>query len=281
LSILIPKMLITLNINDDSSITIPVDKLSPLLLSSIVNSDTLTIDDNNNTANLQVPDKYLPMFQHYNNYLLCEDVIINDVDELSLCIELATYYEDQQFLSLLMTKVYNIWNEFYPRIPYDREVFLRVPFEFVPDWLMDQKPFFKQWLKINENKTITLNGNETYHTIVEYYGPENLHNHDCKPNCECKTWVYKLEAYHTINGRKVGYGVAKQWYENGQLIRQYQYDSYVKDGLQQWWHDNGTIRGVYGYKDRKKHGLHAEYHECGTAIFKEMYDMGSCVWNQW
>jgi len=97
------KMLITLNINNNSSITVPVDRVSSsLMIMSVINNSKIS----SSTVDLKVPDKYIPVFQHYNSYLLREDVIIEDVNSLLLCLELAIYCEDEQFLSLLMYKVY-------------------------------------------------------------------------------------------------------------------------------------------------------------------------------
>ena len=113
---------------------------------------------------------------------------------------MEAFFADNTFFVYLMKQAYDIWVEFYlyiPSLPDDRLVYLYTPYEFVSRKHIDKPSFFKEWLTINANKEIVLTGKGTYHTKVTYHNAERID---------------KLEAYHTINGKEIGYKHTESWY---------------------------------------------------------------------
>ena len=99
-------------------------------------------------------------------------LLINDVNILVRCFFMETFFADNAFLSHLIKCAYDIWYEFLPYIaslPNKRQIYLHSPYEFVPDDYMGREVFFNEWMMVNSNTDVILNGNEICRTIVTYY----------------------------------------------------------------------------------------------------------------
>ena len=175
---------------------------------AVVNSDREDVD-------IVVSARYLPVIDIYLDFInkISYDEegkvvypdslrVINNIETLILCFYMESFFGDSAFLVYLMGQAYNMWNEFLPHIeglPGERLIYLYTPYEFVPWHHIDTPSFFKEWLAINGNTEIVLNGKYHYFTEVVYYPSQQLK---------------QLKVYHTVDGREVG-GVVGKGYEAG------------------------------------------------------------------
>jgi len=133
---------------------------------------------------LDIKPEFTEAFHYYVDFLFGHKPTINTAEELIVCLAIEDYYEDTEFLIYLVTQAYKFWSIILPYLPDNIEVWLRTPYEFVPTSLMSQVKFFNDWIAINANKRVVLDGNEVYHTKVSYYTNGSLE---------------QLDIYHTIN----------------------------------------------------------------------------------
>jgi len=197
--------------------------------------------------------------------------VISDADTLFSCFFMEAFFADDAFFSYLMKQAYGIWSEFYPDIkllPDERLVYLYTPYELVPKKYMDKESFFREWLSINANEDITLNGNRVYHTDVKYY-----------PNKQ----IEKLDVYLTINGEKVGFSHEETWYANGQPQYRTNYKDGEEDGLQKGWYENGQLQYRHIYKDDEEDGLWEGWYANGQPQYRTNYKDGEedGLWEGW
>ena len=186
-------------------------------------------------------------------------LVISNIDILLLCFFMEAFFEDNAFFVYLMQQAYGIWDKFYPDIkllPDERLIYLYTPYEFVPEKYIDKESFFREWLSINANEDITLNGNRVYHTDVKYY-----------PNEQAE----ELEVYLTIDRIKVGPSHKEAWYENGQPKYRYNFKDGKSDGLQEVWYENGQPKYRGDYKDDKRSGLQEEWYTNGQSQRRHNY----------
>jgi len=163
-----------------------------------------------------VPPRYTPVTDYYVDFItkISYDkkgevtypinlLTISDINVLFLCFFMDIFFGDSVFFPYLMKQAYGIWHGFYPTIsllPDERLIYLYTPYELIPDEYMNRESFFREWLQINANTAITLNGNNLYHTDVTYYSSGR---------------VKELKAYHTIDGTKIS-SHEEGWYDNPQ-----------------------------------------------------------------
>ena len=214
---------------------------------------------------------------------------VKDLDILLLCFNMESFFADEAFFVYLMNQAYPMWDQFRPYIKTltdERLIYLYTPYEFVfltTEKYMDRPTFFKEWLEINANKQVVLNGNEVYIRRLAYYDNGQ---------------VEKLKAYHTVKGGEVGFRYEEYWYENGQPLYRHHYkdgqpyglkeawyeDGQPKyrvhykdgqpDGLWEGWHDNGQPHYRHHYKDGKPYGLREAWYENGQAQYRHHYKDG-------
>jgi len=221
-------------------------------------------------------------FDELNKVIYPDNLLsIDDVDTLLLCFDMESFFADQAFFVYLMRQTYKVWNSFYqhvPSLPDERLVYLYTPYEFVPEKYMNRPPFFKEWLEINANSKVVLNGNEVYYTDVTYYSNGQID---------------KLKAYHTINEQEVGYSFKVDWYDNpsiqgGQLEYRTNYKNGKLDGLQEGWYKNGQAKYRTNYKDGKLDGLQEAWYanpsiQGGQLEYRTNYKDGKLdgLWEAW
>ena len=63
----------------------------------------------------------------------------------------------------------------------------------------------------------------------------------------------KFEYHYNKNG--VYHGDFKEWYSNGQLVKEFHYINGKEDGTQKMWQPDGKIRANYVVKDGERFGL--------------------------
>jgi len=236
-------------------------------------------------VDISVPPRYLPVIDIYLDFIskISYDkegeviypanlLVISNIDDLFLCFFMETFFEDNSFFVYLMDQAYSIWNEFYPTIsllPDERLVYLYTPYELVPEEYMDKEGFFKEWLQINANKNIILNGNKVYRTIVNYYP---------------KGQIKEFNAYYTIGGTKT-ISHDEGWYESPQGQPKYRrsYKNGQQDGLQECWYADGQAMYRDNYKDGKQDGPQERWYADGQAMYRHIYKDGKQdgLWEAW
>lgn len=220
-----------------------------------------------------VPTKYHDVFLNYFNYLSSQCEKINNLKTLLLCFDMETYFDDQQYFQYLIQCAYWIWFEFHPHISSlvnERDIYLYSPYEFLPDNYKDNKQFFKEWRKMNENKMIEING-------VIYRADITHPDHDQDKD------VIGLYVCQIINGEEVGY--AKEWiyYNDDQIKKEIEYFNGKRHGVKREWYNNGQVELEGEYLDDEKHGLWKSWHENGKPKTEGQYEFAlkQGVWRYW
>ena len=210
---------------------------------------------------LDVKPEFTEAFHFYTDFLLGHKSIITSAEELLQCLAIEDYYEDKEFLIYLVYQAYKFWSIIFPYLPDDDEVWLRTPYELVPSNLRNQEKFFNDWLAINANKEVVLDGNRVYHTDLTYYDAD-------------KRQKKVVDIYHTVNGVRVGYSLKVGWYDSGQAQYRHSYKDGKPDGLQEGWYTNGQAMYRRNYKDGKKDGLHESWYADGQLWYRDNYKDG-------
>lgn len=158
----------------------------------------------------------------YISVLRNESPVISSAEQLVACFMLESLFSDDKFLDYCLLQVYHIWDSFRPLIsslPDERWMYLRTPYEFVPDKYMSVVDFFHQWLSLNRNKTVTLNSNEVYYTKLESYDDDEYGEVDelreekfQSPKFQSPKYPNRLACYHLINDAREGRIHERGWY---------------------------------------------------------------------
>ena len=85
------------------------------------------------------------------------------------------------------------------------------------------------------------------------------------------------EINQELDGKK--HGLHIDWYENGQLLYEYNYKNGKFHGLLRVWHKNGQLSLECNYIDGQEHGLSREWHEDGQLWMKCNYVNGRYISN--
>jgi len=256
----------------------------------------LLVDLNATDITIEIKKEYIPIFNIYLAFLygnLNPHGGIKNVNTLISCFKMESFFIDGDFFEYLMDQAHSLWDQFVPLIsqtPDERLVYLYSPYEFVPTKYMDRDTFFNEWLKINSNINIVLNGNAIYYTNTIYYDKD-------------KKYIKELNTYHTINGKKVGYehkeewhdtqgemteqryysknyengeenGLQEEWYQNGQRYDIGNYENGEKNGLQEAWYENGQPRFILNYKDGRYDGIQQVWYDNGHRYYITNYKNG-------
>ena len=84
----------------------------------------------------------------------------------------------------------------------------------------------------------------------------------------------KIE-YNYDNGKKNG--IQKKWYENKQLSINYNYNNGKLDGIQKKWYKNGNIQSEINYKNDILHGVSKYWYKNGQLKYTKIYEDGILV----
>jgi hypothetical protein len=251
-------MTVTFVLNDNSKIVVP----NSIVMFSSKYIKHLLLDAGITDVTIDIPYRYSFVFGIYLDFLYRKDHGINDVNVLLLCFDMESYFADEQFFEYLMSQAYVMWSTFYPTIssvPDERLVYLYTPYEFVPHKYMSNPSFFNEWLDINQNKKITIDGNEMYHTDVRYYNNKGVRS------------IHSMRVYCTMNGNRVGYGLRQEWYPNGQLRYRKTYLGEEENGLQQGWYANGQPEYRHEMSNGRKNGLREGWYADNKPSYRENY----------
>jgi antitoxin component YwqK of YwqJK toxin-antitoxin module len=75
----------------------------------------------------------------------------------------------------------------------------------------------------------------------------------------------------------IRHGVARWWYQNGQLNLETLYHEGLKHGVEKWWYDNGQIECEHIYHEGQLHGIERNWYKNGQLESEEYYLYGSKV----
>lgn len=236
---------------------------------------------------ISVPDHYTTIINFYLQFLKAKYLYFHDAIPLAASFRLASYFLDEKYFHWLLNQSYKLWTEVYPHIkdlPSDiqKEIFLHTPYHFVP-WDIMSDSFFKLWLDINQGKVITLNGDEEYHTVVEYrngyktFTSFMIIDEEEVGNKYIKTWHLDngqlKEDLGLLNDEK--HGLCREWYHDGQLQSEIMYNNGDEDGVSRTWYNNGNLEYEANYVDGNLHGVEREWYTNGQLKFETNYVNGS------
>jgi len=251
-------MTVTFNLSDDKMILV-----TNALVSTSETITSLLEDTQSNNVTITVPVVYTSVFNYYFDFLNSIPIIINDVNTLLLCFKLESFFADNDFFTYLIPAAHMLWKDFYPHInelPDPRLMYLHAPYEFLPDAYIKRSTFFNEWIRLNQNKQITVNGDEMYYTWITTISKS----------------LVEIDSDHVtreVDGLYTKYGLKDVWYTDinnqiKQLESQYRYkstrDGYTlgtkryfthRDGLQQGCYKNRQLKYQEHYARGKKHGL--------------------------
>jgi len=227
---------------------------------------------------VDIPDKYATVIDNYIKHLNTSCEIIKDVDRLILCFNLATYFVDDNYFQYCVQQLLNNWSymftvvytEFMLDLRY--AVFLRCPHDFLPRSFVNNKVFIDEWRKLNQNKVITVNGNETYYNQQVSLSNDGNHRkivstYHVIDNKECG---HKLTTSYSADGNQIRddrvcvdgkmQGISRSWYDSGQLETEMRCDNGRYDGPFKTWYSSGNIKCQGTYKSGSHHGLQRYYY---------------------
>lgn len=78
-------------------------------------------------------------------------------------------------------------------------------------------------------------------------------------------------SYYMKDGKVVIHGLCCEWYSNGQLFRQRDFNNGLKHGLYKEWYPNGQLQIECAFEDDKRHGDYYEYYLSGNSYKKFTY----------
>ena len=70
------------------------------------------------------------------------------------------------------------------------------------------------------------------------------------------------------------HGICKRWYNNGQIRYEHNYKNGKEHGICKGWYSNGQIKFKYNYKNGKEHGICREWYENGKIYREYIYENG-------
>lgn len=261
--------------------------LNPVGRERIMKSDYIhdIISLYGNNAEVYFPGEYLPVSNLYVDFLNGKKVIISDIHQLTMSFRLANFLLHNEYFSYLMTQAYRIWINFYPHIQHfssdiQREIYLHTPYQYIPSSYMMDDVFFKQWLTVNQNKSITLNKIDQYHVSMTY-GKYKVFTSSCTLNKVqnirfTKRWYMaenQLEGEKQFLNRRRE-GLWRKWYMNGQLKSEHKYKDGLLMGPCRKWHNNGQLLRECTYINDKVEGVERYWFNSGHLYSESNFSRG-------
>lgn len=255
-------------------------------------------DCNLNDIDIEIPEKYINVVGNYINFLHDKPTLIDKPKKLLLCFLMSSYFDDSIYFKYLINETYKIWTIFKPYIsnlPFDlqREFYLYIPHEFVPIDFIEKPTFYEQWLEINKNNLITLDGKSEYIINVKYYGNGQIkqaYNYIIRKENRCYNEYKDNIRINTIElcGKMIRHGLGKDYYDNGQIEQEVYCENDMQQGLTRGWYDDGSLHFEGNFKDNQRYGPWKSWHKNGQlkwqsnhinddkleGSYKEWYDNG-------
>ena len=251
-------------------IIVPVDKA----MKSKYMNDIISCCDSN-IIPIVISNQFASALGNYKYYVEDKRLEVNDADMIIKCLSLACYLFDDDYIQYVMSQAYRCWarfNNIITSLHEDllREVYLYSPYPFVPEVYMSNPHFFKSWLQINGNKTITINeymhycvkvqyDEHTTHFNIKYTKPDH---HYTIINFGKKLEVYNSETLLEC-GDMDGYqrlGTWTSYYDTSKKTKsQGSYVNGQKHGPWTYWYDWKCVESKGCYTNGKKEGTWEEY----------------------
>jgi len=193
---------------------------------------------NNVDVVISVPDKYYTIIDTYIDYLKNNKTLITDRKRLFLCFQLSTLFVDDSYFKYCVQQTFNNWsymcvmvyNEFIDDLQWS--FFVHSPYDFIPEYLLNNNTFMTQWNKLNQNVVIKVNNdNEVY-----YNNATSINDHDQRI---IKTFhIVKVLDQGTGHAKEIGRKKETVYYENSNNVRSegYYIDGKL-DGSWNYWYD--------------------------------------------
>ena len=68
------------------------------------------LSDVSDTQPIPIPDKFIPVFDHYKDFLYGIKLPIDDAKYLLSCFNLANYLQDDVYFECVLTQLFNNWS---------------------------------------------------------------------------------------------------------------------------------------------------------------------------
>ena len=286
--------LVNFSIND-SIVSVPYETA----INSVIIKQLLVNVSNGDPIPIPIPSKFEQAISNYKSFLFGDKPSIDNAYLLLECFKFANYLEDNNYFNYLLTHLFEMWSEvsfivygddISNQLRYD--ILQHCPFDFLPQKFRNDNVFIGQWLELNQNKTVIVNGNTMYHineidninefliptssqevNLISYHvvcdqGRRNILKYIwCKDITQTKQDFTPLINL-VINDKRQG--PWKEWYtsHNRQLKSKGYYDNDKKHGLWEEWYNNGHYqrKGFYDHND--SHGLWEIWYNTGHIYCK-------------
>jgi len=268
-------------IKPEDAVNFVVDGTSiPVPYKTVIGSEFVkgAMKDMGRDVEIIIPAKFTsiingsPAITNYINFLHGNKQDIKDKDVMKLCLNMYTYFIDDNYFEYLMQKILDHWwssgmsnmvyDDVNPDVQYD--IFLRCPRDFIPDSLLSNKVFYDAWSSLNNDKKFNVNGNEVYYNN---YVTRDEYGHVPKRGCveikTCHTIDYNIVGYDhtiikdTINGNIISERTHNNGLPNGKwkemcdssststsLDAEGYYINGQKHGLWKYWKRNPALNNV-------------------------------------
>jgi len=256
-----------------------------------------------------VPEKYYDIAYNYIFFLQdIKPLPIYDRDMLKACFDMYTYFFDDNYFDFLIQQLLNNWSYLFTVVfgttnssstefqseqvnpNLQRQILLSCPYDFLPNFYLEDKLFFKQWRKANVGKVIVVNQLTSYKFTIDssdhdnnkifYVSSQHLDGDIIgrKKLISINKEDFILSEYTIFNGKVSG--ISKRWDNTGyNLLEQIERHDDLNDGLTKRWYPI-TIktggkhqlesRGLYD--NGRKIGVWTTWYENGHIKSEFTYD---------
>jgi len=234
---------------------------------------------------IPIPDKYCSVIKDYVDYLDNNEVPIITKQRLILNFQLSTLFADDEYFKYCTQQVFNNWSDVCVMVYNDFNddlrwsFFLHSPYDFIPQYLLDNNTFMTQWNTLNQNVVTKVNRDSAvYYTNIEDDDDDDDDDYGDKV----------IKTYHTVDGHEVGYKkVMKYYLDNNSIMFEEHYVDGKADGIWRYWYDNDqhTLKSEDHYVDGKADGIWRHWYDNDQHTLKseQHYVDGKQdgVWREW
>jgi len=265
----------------------------PIPYGTAINSHLIKsmLDDIEESIIILIPDRFRSVFDNYRDFLFGIKLFIDNDNVILNCFKLANYLQDDVYFEYVLTQMFDNWSDMSYIINGDNissqlryDIVLHIPYDWLPKSYLDDDIFVAQWLELNQNKNVIIDGNKIYHineivhtnpksndpqgvNLISYHTTDNdvYHQYTIQYDRYCQT---KRNVYSYI-WCKDALRVEKQLPPLINLMV-----NGVKQGIWYEQHRGVKITGRGVYSDGKKQGLWEQWFDNGQLQFKGYYDFG-------
>jgi hypothetical protein len=138
---------------------VPSDNITSGLIQDLV-------EEYGDSVDVPVSDSYQSVIDNYVNFLSDVKYTITDKESLKLCLQLSTLFSDDAYLTYVIEQLFNSWSQLsdmvYNQLNDDLKwlIFLNSPYDFIPNYLLDNTLFMDKWNQNNRPKLISVDHNK-------------------------------------------------------------------------------------------------------------------------